>query len=157
MAWATNPVMEWLDGATWVKITDHGRSPLSISIERIENKQRMADGTLRRYAVGKKRTFSTSWDNLPDKNVSFLANGDHAGQWMEEFHNRMDGSFKMRLRAGSDETTTLATALTRTGGDPLLADNSREFTVMITDFSKEVTKRGKGFDLWTLDITLEEV
>lgn len=156
MAWTTNPVMEWLDGATWVKISDHGRSPLSISVERIENKQRMADGTLRRYVVAKKRTFSVSWDHLPDKSVSFLANGQ-PGEWMETFHNATDGSFKMRLRAGSDESIALASALTRTGGDPLLADNSREFTVMISDFSKEVVKRAKDFDMWSLSITLEEV
>lgn len=156
MAWTTNPIMEWFDGSAWVKISDHGRSPLSIAVERIENKQRMADGTLRRYVVAKKRTFSASWDNLPDKATDFLANGQ-PGEWMEEFHNSNDGSFKMRLRAGSDEATTLATALTRTGGDPLLTDNEREFTVMFSDYSKEVVRRGKGFDLWSLSIVLEEV
>ena len=157
MAWTTNPIMEWLDGSTWVKISDHGRSPLAIDVERIETKTRMADGTLRRYTVAKKRTFSTSWDNFPSVVTSFLANGDHAGNWMEEFYNRTDGAFKMRLRAGSDENVALATALTRTGGDPLQSDNEREFTVMITEWSKEVIKRGKGFDLWNISLTLEEV
>lgn len=156
MSWVTNPVMEWLDGATWVKIPDHGRSPLTISVERIQNEQRMADGTMRRYVIAKKRTFSTSWDNLPDKTGPFLANGDQAGEWMEVFHNKTDGSFKMRLRAGANENIALATALTRTGGDPLLADNAREFTVMFSDFSKDVVKRGKAFDLWSLSLTLVE-
>lgn len=156
MAWTTNPIMEWWDGSAWVKISDHGRSPLSIAVERIENKQRMADGTLRRHVVAKKRTFSCSWDNLPDKATDFLANGQ-PGEWMEEFHNETDGAFRMRLRAGSDEAVALAEALTRTGGDPLLADNEREFTVMFSDYSKEVVRRGKTFDMWSLSVVLEEV
>lgn len=145
-SWTVNPIMEWsLDGGTtWFKISDHGRSPLSISIERIESKQRMADGTLRRYVVSKKRSFSCSWDNFPDKATSFLANGQ-TGEWMEDFHNTNDGAFHMRLREGSDRDLSL-TGL-----------NGTVLQVMITDFSKEVVKRGINFDLWSMDITLEEV
>lgn len=146
MSWTTNPIMEWSTdgGATWTKISDHGRSPLSVNVERIENKQRMADGTLRRYVVSKKRTWTCSWENLPDKAVSFLANGQ-SGQWMENFHNAVDGSFHMRLRAGSDRDSNI------TGLNGVIHE------VMIADFSKEITKRGKAFDLWNVDITLEEV
>lgn len=142
MSWQENPVMEWSEtGSTWTKISDHGRSPLSISVERIETKQRMANGRMRRYTVGKKRTFSCSWDNLPDKKTDFLANGE-AGTWMENFHDRVDGPFLIRLRSGSDKGKT-------SGFDSYL--------VVITDFSKEVVKRGPNFDLWSLDLTLEEV
>ena len=146
MPWTTNPIMEWSTdgGTTWTKISDHGRAPLAVSVERIESKTRMADGTLRRYVVAKKKTFSTSWENLPDKATTFLANGQ-TGQWMENFHNTVDGSFLMRLRAGSDADTSL-TGL-----------NGTIFEVMINEFSKEVVKRGKAFDLWSLSITLEEV
>jgi hypothetical protein len=153
MGWQDNPIMEWsLDGTTWTKISDHGRSPLDIAIERIENKQRMADGRLRRYVVGKKRSFSCSWDNMPSKATSFLANGQ-AGDWLEDFHNTVNGSFKMRLRAGSDVS---ASSITRNGTENDL-DNERVFDVMISDFTKQIIKRGPAFDLWSLDITLEEV
>lgn len=146
MGWTTNALMEWStdNGVTWTRISDHGRSPLSVDVDRIETKQRMADGTLRRYVVSKKRSFSCSWENLPDKAVSFLANGQ-SGSWMENFHNTVDGSFMMRLRAGSDMDVNI------TGTNGIIA------TVMISDFSKEVLKRGKSFDLWSLSITLEEV
>ncbi len=145
MPWTTNPVMEWSSdgGSTWTKISDHGRAPLDVAIERIETKQRMGDGTLRRYTVAKKRTWSTSWENIPDKNVSFLANGQ-SGIWMENFHNTIDGSFLMRLRAGSDVD------INYTGGNGTVVE------VMISDFSKNVTKRGKAFDLWNMSISLEE-
>jgi len=145
-SWKVNPIMEWSTdgGTTWTQISDHGRAPLDISVERIENKQRMADGTLRRHTVAKKRTFSTSWENLPSVATSFLANGQSGG-WIENFHDTVDGPFHMRLRAGSDRDLTL----TGLAGKVLL--------VMFTDFSKNVVKRGTAFDLWTLDITLEEV
>lgn len=145
-SWKVNPIMEWSTdgGTTWFLVTDHGRSPLSITVERIENKQRMADGTLRRYVVSKKRSFNCSWDNIPSVETDFLANGE-PGEWIEDFHNDVDGAFHMRLREGSDRDLTL-TGL-----------NGTVFTVMITDFSKDIVKRGPAFDLWNLDITLEEV
>ena len=54
MPWTTNSIMSWRSEAgTIIRVTDHGRGPLSENIERIENRTRMADGTLRRYTVAK--------------------------------------------------------------------------------------------------------
>lgn len=143
MSWKDNPIIEWsLDGSAWTKISDHGRGPLDISLIRIENKQRMAAGTLRRYVVAKKRSFSLSWQNLPDKETDFLAGGQ-TGQWMRTWHDDTDGAFYMRLREGAaidGDTNAMETVL-----------------VMITDFGYQVTKRNPVYDLWDLDITLEEV
>lgn len=146
MAWTTNAGMEWSfdGGSTWTRVSDHGRSPINVNFERIETRTRMADGRLRRYVVTKKRTFSASWENLPDKTVPFLANGQ-PGNWMENIYNTVNGSFHLRLRAGSDADTTI-TGL-----------NGTVIEVMLTDFTKTVTKRGKAFDMWDLDVTLEEV
>lgn len=141
MAWTDNSAMFWDDAGKWEKVTDHNRTPISISVERIENKQRMANGTLRRYSVAKKHTFTTSWDMLPSKNgvsgAMGTADGGWAGMDIENFHNRTNGAFQMQLRRGDGSIET--------------------FTVMITDFSKEIQKRGPGIDFWNLDITLEEV
>jgi len=148
MTWQNNPIMEWWDvrgTPQWVKITEHNRSPLSVSWERLESKQRMADGTMRRYVNGKKRTWSCSWENLPSEDTGLLVNGED-GNWMEQFHFDTDGSFLMRLRAGSNANTA-------TNALP----PAQEVRVMITDFSKEVTKRGPTTDLWSLSISLEEV
>jgi len=144
--WKTNPIMEWSsDGGTnWFQVSDHGRDPLQVSIERIENVQRMADGTLRRYVVAKKHTFQCSWTGLPSLTGAWLANGQ-PGSWIETFHDAQNGSFLMRLRAGSDRDTTF------TGVQGTI------YTVMITDFSKEIGKRSFLYDFWNLDITLEEV
>lgn len=141
MGWQENAIMQWRDaGGIWRKVTDHNRSPLDISIERIENKQRMVDGTLRRHVIAKKRTFSASWDMLPSTNSKSPGTGTVDGGWAGEdiqaFHNETDGEFQMQLRGGDGQVETV--------------------TVMISDFSKEVVKRGI-VDFWSLSITLEEV
>lgn len=140
MAWKDNAIMFWHDGTGFKKITDHNRSPLSVSVERIETKQRMADSTMRRYVVAKKRTWSADWSNIPSTNSKAgglsTVDGGWAGEDIEKFHNTTDGAFQMQLRRGDGTVETV--------------------TVMIIDFSKEIVKRGT-VDLWDLSITLEEV
>ncbi len=155
MSWKTNPIMEWSvdNGNTWIKVTDHGRSPLAVDVEVFETKQRMWNGTMRKHSVSKKRTFSWSWENLPDKNVSFLTNGTTYGNWLEAFYNATDGDFLMRLRAGSDQGVTNPT---RTGTVDE-QDNVRVFRVMFSEYSKEVTRRGTSFDFWNINMAVEEV
>ena len=140
MAWTDNAVMFWHDGTAFRKITDHNRSTLSVSIERIEKKQRMANGTLRRYTVAKKRSWSTSWDMLPSTNTKTnglkTADGGYSGEQIEAFHNANNGAFQMQLRRGDGTVETV--------------------TVMISDFSKEIAKRGV-VDFWNINITLDEV
>ncbi len=146
--WKDNPIMEWsVDGEVWNKISDHGRDPLDINTERIENKHRLANGTLRRYVVAKKRTIQISWSNLPNNDDSgdFLANGED-GDWMQGFHDDNDGAFYVRLRKGSDVDIAVEDE-----------DEIETLTMMITEFSKAITKRGPSCDLWDLDITLDEV
>lgn len=152
MSWQDNAIMFWHDGNQYQKITDHNRQPLSVSVERIENKQRMANGTMRRYVVAKKRTWSASWDMLPSRRDATYAgkdglntvDGGWAGEDIENFHNAVDGAFKMKLRGGDDEATDVNST------------SIEEVTVMITDFSKDIVKRGV-VDFWDLTVTLEEV
>lgn len=154
MAWTDNAIMYWSsdNGVTWNKVSDHNRSPLSINFERLETKNRMVDATLRRYSVAKKRTFQLSWTMFPSKRDNTYAgktaittvDGGWAGEDIENFHNTVDGAFKVKLRKGNDEAKAIS-------------DGTIEIvTVMISDFSKIVEKRGV-VDLWSLDITLEEV
>lgn len=146
MGWKTNPIMEWSDneGLSWNLVTDHGRSPLDVSFERIEQKTRMYDGTLRRYVVAKKRSWTMSWENLPSEDVSLLAGG-RPGAWMEQFHKTHDGDFLVRFRNGNAIDAVPS------------SENSEVVRVMIGEFSKEVVKRTPAFDLWSVDLTLEEV
>jgi hypothetical protein len=124
-------LMKWNGNA----ITEHNRKPLNIDVERIERAKRMANGQMRKYVVADKKTFSTSWDMLP-KGVSFAVDGKWSGGAIESFYNSNKGSFTLEIK-NIDETT-------------------ESYTVMFTDFSKEITKRGAQ-DFWSISVTMEEV
>lgn len=161
MAWTTNSIMSWRTpgSGTIVRLSDHGRSPLSEDWERIETKTRMVDGTLRRYSVSKKRTWSCSWSGLPSSNN--IVNGLHtvdggmSGEDIEVWVNTVNVPFRMILRRGS--AIDLATPNPADGLLPYSDANFYIANVMITEYDKEVSKRGRLADLWDVSITLEEV
>lgn len=153
MSWKDNAIMFWsINGATWNKISDHNRQPLNISYERLGTDSRTVDGSLRRYTVAKKRTIQATWQMFPSKrNASYngktglnTVDDGWAGEDIEAFYNTTNGRFFVKLRKGNDEAKDIS-------------DSSIEIvSVMITDFSKTIEKRGV-VDLWSLDITLEEI
>jgi hypothetical protein len=158
MSWKNNAIMYWSDNVGNLhKISDHNRSPLSESYERIERSARMVDGSMRRYTVAKKRSWSTSWSLLPARNVEGglqTVDGGLTGYEMEWLYNINDDAFAMVLRRGSagDKPNPNLEGL-------VLPHQNEDFyiaRVMFTDFSKEVVHRGKN-DLWNIDVTLEEV
>lgn len=118
------------------KVTDHNRTPISISIERIENRKRMANGTMRNFVVAQKRKFKTSWDNLP-KQDNRTVDGFWGAKSLIDFYNATLGEFTLRVTYG---------------------DNSFEdILVMFADFSPTLRKRSIYTDLYSIDVTFEEV
>lgn len=153
--WTTNAMMAWNGN----KITDHGRSPLIMSTERIGSDKRMADGTLRRQYVGVKRSWQVSWENLPSTNTKptgiKTVDAGWSGEQMETFYYATHGKFRLVLRRGS--AITLSTpAGASTAGAPFEDANFYGVDVMLTDFSKEVRRRGT-VDFWNISVNLEEV
>jgi hypothetical protein len=154
MSWQANAIIySSIDnGTSYQKWSDHNRAPLDISLERFERANRMANGTLRRYSVAKKRTFTISWEMFPSKiTPSYLGrtgvgtvDGGYAGEDIQNLYNTQDGSFKIKLRKGDDEAKTSTDATLEV------------VNVMFTDFSKSIVKRGV-VDFWSLSVTLEEV
>lgn len=124
-------LMRWNGNA----VTDHNRQAMSIDVERIEKKQRMANGTLRKYIVADKRTFSTSWNMLP-KLTAKTVDGYWGADAIETFYNTVPGAFSLEISDGDGETYT--------------------YSVMFSDFSKSITKRG-SVDFWEISVTMEEV
>lgn len=136
VSWVDNKIMYW--GTN--KVSDHARSELNVSFEPIENKRRMANGTLRKYVVANKRTWSTSWEWLPshEHETAGTVDGGMSGKQMLTFYkNNLDKAFTLTLRDGAGNTETA--------------------TVMISEFSYDVVKRGKHTDYWNVDVTIEEV
>lgn len=124
-------LMQWNNN----KISDHNRSKLSIGVERIETPKRMANGTRRTYVVADKRSFSVSWSDLPHI-AAYTVDGFWGGQEIEAWYNTQVGPFTLKITNG-DGTTKL-------------------YTVMMTNFSKDVTKRGL-YEFWDIDVEMVEV
>jgi hypothetical protein len=53
------------DNNTFYKLSDHNRSPISISYDIVEKSQRMANGTMRKYVIANKIKVSVDWKDLP--------------------------------------------------------------------------------------------
>jgi len=79
-----------------VSITEHNRQSLSVSVDRIENMKRMANGTMRKYVIADKRKWSTSWDSLPDV-TSATVDGKEGGLYIENFYNTTPGAFTLKI------------------------------------------------------------
>jgi hypothetical protein len=152
--WQDNTIMLWAG----TEVTDHGRGPLQQNTERIGTDKRMADGTLRRQHIGVKRTWQVSWENIPSTNTVSSGyktiDGGMAGEDIENFYYSNPGKFRMVLKRGSAINKS-----TPNPAESALPYSDQDFyivNVMLTEFTKEVRKRGK-VDFWNLSVTLEEV
>lgn len=124
-------IMTWDDN----KITDHNRDALQVDVTRIEEMTRMANGTARKFVIADKRTFSTSWDNLPHS-AAHTVDGFWGKNEMENWYNTKSGAFTLKLFYGDGTVGT--------------------YTVMMNKFSSTLSKRG-AYDLWKVSVELIEV
>lgn len=77
------------DNNTWYKLTDDNRSPLQIVPNRIEQSQRMADGTLRKFVIASKDIIDTSWSYVPSASTTLYTGGGVSGP----FSPTTDGNY----------------------------------------------------------------
>lgn len=56
----------------FIILSDHNRSPIDFSIERIENRQRTVNGRMRSYHVADKLKINVSWQMLPSRSYDSL-------------------------------------------------------------------------------------
>lgn len=153
---------KWDLGSNYLYLTDDGREPVSVDPQRIEYKQRMLNGRMRSYYVADKRTFSTSWRDLPsrseDASQKYISEYQRrtstikyaAGQELKKWYETYTGSFWMLLIYDGPEYDASTNNKT--------ADQQVEkYNVFFEDFSFNIVKRGQFHDLWDVDITLVEV
>lgn len=162
--WKNNTLMVWvgLNGSgvsTTYKVSDHSREPVDISTERYGTDERMANGTLRRFHIKSNRTWSLSWKDLPSiaGPAGYIKpiDGGMSGRAMEDFYYNNPGRFRIVVRSGSASGKTIP-PVALIPGAPYKDADFYGVDVMMTEFSHTVSKRGV-VDLWSVDITLEEV
>lgn len=118
------------------ELTEHNRKALDISYEPYEGSHRMADATLRKYVVTKKRSWSVSWDDVPSVSAKTV-DGKWGADDLIAFYEATPGVITLKVRNGDLTEDT--------------------FSVVITDFSASISKRGRNYDLYSMSLKLEEV
>jgi hypothetical protein len=121
---------------TTYKVSDHNRSEIDISYERIENRKRMADGTMRTFVVAQKRSWKTSWKDLPREDEQ-TADGFMGADSLKNWYDTHLGSFQLVVTDGENNTETV--------------------NVMFDNFSCTLSKRSIYTDLYDVEMSLVEV
>jgi len=129
---------------TWNKVTEHNRSPLEISIERIEMSTRTSNGTLRKNHIADKRSFSMSWEMLPSYR-DLTVDGGWGAEDLREFYLSDDGKKTFNIRIN----------LAKTGSDQS-SSGYESYTVSFSNCSFSVLKRGIQ-PHWSVSLTMDEV
>lgn len=117
-------------------MTDHNRTQLEVSYNRIEQRTRTASGAMRKYYVADKRNFSFSFEDLPSK-TSETVDGYWGGDDLESFFTSTTGSFTLTIQYD--------------------AGNTEDVTVVFNSFQPTLKYRWKESDYIDLSIELEEV
>jgi hypothetical protein len=150
-------------------LSDHNRTDMSFSPQRIEQRQRTINGRMRSYHIADKLQMSVSWNNLPSRShnlspdidystgissaTEYTADGGAGGGELLDWYENHKGPFWMFL--AYDKYKNFSTT-----ENPYshLSQYNQILQVYISDFNYTVVKRGgSNHDLWNITVSLEEV
>lgn len=166
------PQIEGIEGEDFIILSDHNRSEISITPNRIENRKRMVNGHLRSYHIADKIGLSVSWSLLPSRAYSdsaqfdangklisgaltqFTADGGAGGEDLLRWYKNNTGSFYMFLAYDNPSAFSSASAYAIEN----LALYSDVLEVFFTAFDYKIMQRGQSnHDLWNISTSFEEV
>ena len=153
-------------------LSDHNRSDMSFNFERIEKRERTINGRMRSYHIADKLTMSVSWNNLPSRAYSeladfnasgissakgttneFTSDGGAGGMEILDWYENHQGPFWMFL--AYDKYKNFGDGDAAFGN---LGKYNQIIQVYFSDFNYNVVKRGGNHhDLWNISVMLEEV
>lgn len=156
----------------FIILSDHNRSSIDFSSQRIEQRQRTINGKMRSYHIADKMNISFSWNMLPSrayrypaefnengtspyKNQTdeYTADGGAGGVEILDWYENHTGPFWMYLAYDKYDNFGKDTA-----AFGHLAQYNQIIQVYFADFNYSVVKRGgSNFDFWNISVTLEEV
>jgi hypothetical protein len=158
---------------SFIILSDHSRSAIDITNERIEQRQRMANGTMRSFFIADKLSISTSWSMLPSRsfglvpnfnqttgqpystalNEQYTADGGAGGVDMLSWYENHTGPFWVLLSYDNYDNFGSNNA-----ARDKLGQYSEARQMYVASFNYSVVKRGaNNFDMWDISVTLEEV
>lgn len=180
MLWSNNPgtvqdsfyIPEGDEGTDFIVISDHNRSELSFSQDRIETRERMINGNMRSYWIADKLRLSCNWGRLPsrpfDGEVTFDANGEveQSNYLSYTVDGAAGGVDMLHWYESHPEPFFLYLSY-----DKYKVNDSTNYNKLHTynqiikvyfasfDYSVEKrsgTSRNNGFDFWDISLSLEE-
>lgn len=133
-------------------LSDHSRSPVSISYDKIENFQRMANGTARKYVIANKKNISCDWTMLPSRKtitentvaLDITVDGNADASTMKAFYELY-----------CNDPMTLSLYHKRNSANDLAYVET--IKVFWSDFSYNVVKRFRDFDYWDVTVSFTEI
>lgn len=152
----------------FIILSDHNRSEISISCERIESKKRMINGTMRSYHIADKQKVSFSWNLLPSRafsaSATFSASGALTNDIAEYTVDKGSGGVDL-IDWYESHTGPFYMLLSYDKYNEFNADIYNHLTeynqvlqVYFSSFEHNVVKRGgTNHDLWDISVNLEEV
>lgn len=163
------PQISGTEREDFIILSDHNRSDIAFSTNRLENRKRMVNGHMRSYHIADKMNVSFSYNMLPSRSFDgdpefnangvatvsglseYTADGGAGGAELLDWYNSNPGSFYMFLSYDMPQNFSI---------NPYnkLDKYSDVLEVFVSDFSYNVVKRGgTNHDLWDISISLEEV
>jgi hypothetical protein len=155
-------------------LSDDNRQSLNVAPNRIESRDRMANGRMRSYHIADKLRINTGWDMLPSRSyalnpdfnaegespyrknnsLEFTTDGGAGGVELLDWYNKYTGSFWVYL--SYDKYTNFGSS----GDDDRFANlnkYSQVLEVFFDSFDYSVERRGgSNFDFWNIGVSLEE-
>lgn len=145
-------------------LTDHNRQPIRLDYEIIEKSNRMADGTLRKYVVARKKRIGVAWQMIPsgtgsvsnssvfkNQNYTHTVDGFKGGAWMKDFYEN-NLFVPMILTITHSRDTASANAASAFYPSPAIT-SGETMNCYISNFSYEVVKRYAVTDY--VNVTME--
>ena len=152
-------------------LSDHNRSPIDGSFNRLKQRERMINGRMRSYHIADKLELSTSWEMLPSRSFPGASNYDAQGSTVytktEEYtadngaggvelldwYLKHTDSFWVFLSYDNYKNYNVADS-----AYDQLNEYSEVVEMFISSFDYSVVKRGNGtYDFWNISSRLEEV
>jgi hypothetical protein len=161
--------IEGTEGEDFIILSDHNRSELSFSKQRIENRKRLINAHMRSYHIADKTNISWSWDMIPSRAfddapvfnletgrpqsglIQYIADGGAGGADVVKWYEDHPGSFYMFVSYDR---------LDKFESSPYLhlSQYSEIYEVFFSTFDYDIMKRGQGtHDFWNISVSVEEV
>lgn len=145
-----------LDNTTWYDLTDHNRKEIDISSTLIEQSQRMANGSMRKYVIANKKIINTSWADLPSK-TSSTVDLKYSSAWLSAFYNA-NAFVPVYVKFTHSKITNPATGSAPADSTFASARASSEIiTCYITKFNLKTKHRNITYDFVDMDIEFTEI